>query len=562
MQLRPYQADAVDAVWSHLATRETNPVVVMPTGSGKTPVIATLCADAVGRWKGRVVVLAHVKELLSQTVEKLAAFAPDLEVGVFSAGLGRRELHQPITVAGIQSIHDRARELGPVDLVVVDEAHLIPPDGEGMYRRFISETAAISRDRRVIGLTATPYRMTTGPICSPEHFLQEICIEVPIRDLIADGYLSPLRSRAGLTVADTSRIAKSRGEFASRELEDLMDDDALVSGACTEIVAATVDRRGVLIFCSGIRHGQHVVRELRERHGIECGFVSGDMPAAERDEVIARFRSGDLRYLANVQVLTIGFDAPHIDCVAMLRPTLSPGLFYQMVGRGLRTHEGKQDCLVLDFAGNILTHGPIDAIRDPRLPQGSGEAPAKECPACHALLHASLANCTECGHAFPPRRVAKHDAVAADVDVLSDGTSQPSRWTEDVSDVTYHVHRKRTDPSSLSMRISYRTGFADWVSEWKCFDHPLGSYARNQAEKWWRARSNEPCPASVEEAVDLANAGGLATARRITLEHNRKTGWPDIVGYDLGEKPPRLESENGLPEPVACSVDLLDDIPF
>lgn len=562
MQLRPYQADAVDAVWSHLATRETNPVVVMPTGSGKTPVIATLCADAVGRWKGRVVVLAHVKELLSQTVEKLAAFASDLEVGVFSAGLGRRELHQPITVAGIQSIHDRARELGPVDLVVVDEAHLIPPDGEGMYRRFISETAAISRDRRVIGLTATPYRMTTGPICSPEHFLQEICIEVPIRDLIADGYLSPLRSRAGLTVADTSRVAKSRGEFASRELEDLMDDDALVSGACTEIVAATVGRKGVLIFCSGIRHGQHVVRELRERHGIECGFVSGDMPAAERDEVIARFRSGDLRYLANVQVLTIGFDAPHIDCVAMLRPTLSPGLFYQMVGRGLRTHEGKQDCLVLDFAGNILTHGPIDAIRDPRLPQGSGEAPAKECPACHALLHASLANCTECGHAFPPRRVAKHDAVAADVDVLSDGTSRPSRWTEDVSDVTYHVHRKRTDPSSLSMRISYRTGFADWVSEWKCFDHPLGSYARNQAEKWWLARSNEPCPASVEEAVDLANAGALATARRITLEHNRKTGWPDIVGYDLGEKPPRLESENGLPEPVACSVDLLDDIPF
>ena len=562
MQLRPYQADAVDAVWSHLATRETNPVVVMPTGSGKTPVIATLCADAVGRWKGRVVVLAHVKELLSQTVEKLAAFAPDLEVGVFSAGLGRRELHQPITVAGIQSIHDRARELGPVDLVVVDEAHLIPPDGEGMYRRFISETAAISRDRRVIGLTATPYRMTTGPICSPEHFLQEICIEVPIRDLIADGYLSPLRSRAGLTVADTSRIAKSRGEFASRELEDLMDDDALVSGACTEIVAATDDRNGVLIFCSGIRHGQHVVRELRERHGIECGFVSGDMPAAERDEVIARFRSRDLRYLANVQVLTIGFDAPHIDCVAMLRPTLSPGLFYQMVGRGLRTHEGKQDCLVLDFAGNILTHGPIDAIRDPRLPHGGGEAPAKECPSCHALLHASLANCTECGHAFPPRRVAKHDAVASDVDVLSDGTSRPSRWTENVSEVTYHVHRKRTDPSSLSMRVSYRTGFADWVSEWKCFDHPLGSFARIQAEKWWRARSNEPCPASVEEAVDLANAGALATARRITLEHNRKTGWPDVVGYDLGEKPPRVESDDGLPEPAACGVDLLDDIPF
>jgi DNA repair protein RadD len=328
-------------------------------------------------------------------------------------------------------------------------------------------------------------------------------------------------------------------------------------------VAATTARKATLIFCSGIRHGQHVVREFRERHGIECGFVSGDMPAAERDEAIARFRSGALRYLANVQVLTVGFDAPHIDCVAMLRPTLSPGLYAQMVGRGLRKHEGKDDCLVLDFAGNVLTHGPIDAIRDPRLPQGTGEAPAKECPACHALLHASLANCTECGHAFPPRRVAKHDAVASDAEVLSDGTSRPNRWTAEVMDTSYHIHRKRSDPSSISMRISYRIGFAEWVSEWRCFDHPLGSFARNQAEKWWRARSNEACPVSVEEAVDLADAGALAAVRRITMEHNRKTGWPEVVGYDLGDKPPRLESQDGLPETVPCGAAFPDDdIPF
>ena len=138
-ELRPYQREAVDAVWNHIATSDTNPAVVLPTGSGKTHVIAELCRDAVQKWNGRVVVLAHVKELLDQAADKLRLVAPDLPIGVYSAGLGRRDLGYAVTIAGIQSVNQRAHDLGPLDLVIVDEAHLIPPDGEGMYRRFLTD---------------------------------------------------------------------------------------------------------------------------------------------------------------------------------------------------------------------------------------------------------------------------------------------------------------------------------------------------------------------------------------------------------------------------------------
>ena len=131
---------------------------------------------------------------------------------------------------------------------------------------------------------------------------------------------------------------------------------------------------------------------LRERHGIECGWVDGHTSAREREETIARFRSGELRHLANVNVLTTGFDAPNVDCVALLRPTASPGLYYQMVGRGFRLAPGKADCLVLDFGGNVMRHGPVDDLqmRD-RNPTGR-PAPMKECPGCNALVPTATAS--------------------------------------------------------------------------------------------------------------------------------------------------------------------------
>lgn len=558
MQLRPYQLEAVEAVYRHLREREDNPCVVIPTAGGKTPVIATICRDAVQVWGGKVLILAHVRELLEQAADKLRAVAPDLPFGLYSAGLNRRDLGYAVTIAGIQSVYQKADDVGAADLVIVDEAHLIPPDGEGMYRTLLANMRAINPRVRVIGFTATPFRMRTGTICAPDNILNAICYEIGVRELIVQGYLCPLRTKAGRQKPDTDRLHVRAGEYVAGEVEELMDADELVLSACREIIEYTGDRHSVLIFASGIRHGQHIARVLQERHGVECGFVCGDTLPFERDEALRRFRAGELKYLCNVNVLTTGFDAPNIDCVALVRPTLSPGFYYQMVGRGFRLHPGKTDCLVLDFGGNVVRHGPVDALRvnNPGS-NGNGEAPAKECPDCHEVIAAGYATCPACGHVFPPRQVRKHDGQASDAGILS---GQATRTEHEVTDVFYTVHTKRGAPPDAprTMRVDYRIGFQTYVSEWVCFEH--SGYPRAKAEAWWRARSNEPVPGTAEEAVELAEIGALAPAKRIVVERKPGEQFDRIVRHELGPKPPRLDGEEGLPE-YAAPIDE-SEVPF
>jgi len=561
VKLRPYQQEAVNTVYEHLRTRDDNPCVVIPTGGGKTPVIATICRDAVSLWEGRVVILAHVKELLEQAADKLRAIAPDIPLGIYSAGLKRKDLGYAVTIAGIQSVYRRACDLGPVDLAIVDEAHLIPAEGEGMYRQFLADARVVNPRVRVVGLTATPFRMKTGPICEPENILNEVCYEIGVRELIVQGYLSGLRTKAGSGRIDTGGLHVRAGEFVASEVEDLMDEQSLVEGACAEIVEHTRDRNAVLIFSSGIRHGQHIVEVMRDRHGVECGFVTGDTPAGVRAAILDRFRSGELRYLCNVNVLTTGFDAPHIDCVALVRPTMSPGLYYQMVGRGFRLSPGKDDCLVLDFGGNVLRHGPVDAIRLATDDRGEGDAPAKECPACRALVAAGYQTCPECGHEFPERDHGKHEAEASTEGILS---GQTTRDEHQVNEATYHVHFKRGDPSAPpTMRVEYRCGFNTYFREWVCFEHT--GYARAKAEQWWRARAVEPVPDSVEEAVELAGAGAVANTIAVTVEKKAGEQYDRVVAYQLGERPPRLEDPDAAPEyePAGMTCGIPDDeIPF
>ena len=833
LTLRPYQQDAVDAVYRYLRDHDDNPVVVIPTAGGKTPILATICRDAVQKWNGRVLVIAHVKELLQQSADKLRLVCPDVKFGIYSAGLKRRDTDQAVIVAGIQSIYKRACELDAFDLVIIDECvpegtliatptgpvpielirasdsvlnatgtgqvlatsarpasdlvnlefsdgttltctsrhpiftdqgwvnagtlelgavaygiedvralwegvptleqdavqrtdpgyegaslekatfllkillqeaqqpnvaacgategqqttprdwtstgdargkwlparnfstgasqcagvfvgsgvggsnaqtpegrlanslqdrlgkpgadgsnrnrwplprfpraqitgssqdqiscgkrvegvthhqctsprvvynlhvsghpsyfangvlvhncHMIPPEGEGMYRQFLAEAQVVNPHLRVIGLTATPYRLKSGLICSPDNFLNAVCYEVGVRELIVGGYLCPLVTKSGSAKADTQSLHIRGGEFIAGEVEDLMDSEELVEAACDEIVERTRDRNSVLIFASGIRHGRHVQRILSEKHEIECGFVSGETPSAERDELLARFRGQadglfdrkPLKYLCNINVLTTGFDAPNIDCVAMLRPTLSPGLYYQMVGRGFRLHPGKQNCLVLDYGGNVLRHGPVDQIRIKDRPgDGSGVAPAKECPECHSLIAAGYATCPDCGFVFPPPDRNQHDAKASNAGILSGEVTD----TEfEVLDVFYSVHRKRDAPEEApkTMRVEYQLGMSYLVSEWICFEHT--GYARRKAEKWWKERSPDPVPDTAERAVQLAEAGALAPTESVVVRSIVGEPFDRIIRYTLG----------AMPEPVAYNFEPYDDeVPF
>ncbi len=544
MKLRSYQQSAVDAIFDSIRNRDDNPVAVLPTGAGKSVVLAKIASDAVSKWNGRVLILAHVKELLEQNADKVRRLCPDIPVGIYSAGLKKRDTNTPVLVAGIQSIYKRACDIDPFDLIVVDEAHLISKLGDGMYRQFLADCKVINPHVRVIALTATPFRLDSGMICSPDHFLNHICYEIGIKELIRDEYLCPLISKAGVNRADFGDLHVRAGEFVSDEVESLVNDPDLVTAACAELIDLTQDRKAVLIFATSVAHGRQVVDILHRNHDIECGFVCGETPTDERDELLARFRgdAGDslfdrkpLRYLCNVNVLTTGFDAPRVDSVVMLRPTMSPGLLYQCVGRGFRLHPDKQNCLVLDFGGNIERHGPIDQIK-PKQKESreSSEPPAKECEKCHALVACGYADCPECGHPFPPPLREPHDAQASEAGVLS---GEVTDTDHDVQDIIYRIHRKRDadEDAPRCLRVDYMIGLDSWQSEFICIEH--SGYARRKAEAWWRQRCLDPCPTNVEEALELAEAGFLASSETITIRAVTGQKYDRIIKQSLSEIP-------------------------
>jgi len=538
LELRPYQLESVDAIYRHLRERDDNPCVVIPTGGGKTPVMAQVCKDAVGRWNGRVMILAHVKELLEQNREKLHLVAPEMwmKTGVYSAGLKTRDTEHPIIVAGIQSVYKRACEFDAFDLIVIDEAHMIPPDGDGMYRTFLEDARKVNPNVRLIGLTATPYRMKSGMICEPENVLNHVCYEIGVKELIVQGYLCPLVTKASREKIDTSKLHVRAGEFVAGEVEDLMNTDDRVESACQEIVEQTRNRKSVLIFAAGVAHGRHVADVLRGKFGAQAGTVFGDTHDFERDQVLSEFKAGQLKYLVNVNVLSTGFDAPNVDCVAMLRPTLSPGLYYQMVGRGFRLNPGKENCLVLDFGGNVMRHGPVDAVRIREVDRNGndGEAPAKECPECQSLIAAGYSVCPDCGYEFPDKNQRKHEVTASTEGILS---GQVTTEELPVHEVRYFVHRKKGAPEDApkTMRVDYCVGYHQYQSEWICFEHT--GWARKTAEAWWRRRSTALVPETAVEAVGLGNAGALCETKSITVRSIAGEEYPRIIGYKLGEKP-------------------------
>ena len=377
-ELRPYQQEALAALEKYWSRGGGNPLVVMATATGKSVIIAHLIRDVSQRYPAlRVLVVTHTLELVEQDVEHLLALWPDAPIGINSAGIGQREWDAPIIFAGVQSVWRNAGRLGPRHLVLIDEAHLVPHDGDGMYRSLLSELRALAPadGMRIAGFSATPFRLDSGRLDEGEgKIFDNVVFDYDVGRGIREGWLSPLTSKATSIEINISGVGRRGGEFIAGELERAADDNAVIAAACDEIVARGVDRRSWLVFCCGVLHAHHVCDALRMR-GVACRVVTGETPLTEREDSIAAFKAGTIRCLVNVNVLTTGFNAPQVDLLAMLRPTLSTGLFVQMVGRGTRKADGKVNCLILDFAGNCRRHGPVDQV-DIKLGASNGAAVA------------------------------------------------------------------------------------------------------------------------------------------------------------------------------------------
>ena len=483
------------ALHDSMAKTADKPLVIMPTGSGKSIVIAQFICDVLLVDSARVAVVTHVKELIAQNYKALRSLWAAAPAGILSAGLGRSEFDAAILFCSIHSSYQRAKNIAPRDFILIDEAHLISRREGSMYRRFLTATCDLNPKTRIIGLTATPFRLDSGKLYEDdERLFNSIAYQVPLLDLVKDGYLVPVTAKRPQTTIDVSGVGKRGGEFIAGQLEAAVDLAPLTEKIVAEIVAAGTERGSWLNFCSGVSHAMHV-RDALRRRGISCETVTADTPDAERDTIVTGFKNGDIRALINVGCFTTGFDAPGVDLIALLRPTCSPGLYVQMIGRGMRLAGGKDNCLVLDFAGNVGRHGPVDTVDGPHKPgDGDGVAPTKTCPACHSIVHAAARNCPDCGYEFaaPAPKLAPKPAADA---LLSSEVG--GRWYP-VHAVDYWRHHKPDKP--VSLRVEYCCENGPPIKEWVCFQH--GGFPRLMAERWWRQRRAPlPVPATVEDAM-------------------------------------------------------------
>jgi DNA repair protein RadD len=405
-ELRDYQQRTINSIFSWFEKNPDggNPVFVLPTGAGKSHVIAALCKIILQNWPDQsILMITHVKELIEQNAKKMREHWPNAPMGIYSAGLGQRTLGEPITFAGIQSVKNKGNDIGVVDIIIIDECHLLNNSNQGAYRQLISELKEINPHLRVIGFTATPYRLGQGLLTSgKEALFDDIIEEVFVEELIRKGHLATLKSKLTNTKIDVSGVKKRGGEYIANELERAVDNDEINRPIVDEIVYRAEDRKAWLIFCVSVDHAKHLKDELIER-GISAETITGGTKKDDRERILNEFKSGKIRALTNCSVLTTGFDYPDIDLLAMCRPTCSPGLYVQMAGRGLRLKSHTDHCLVLDFAGVVEMHGPITAVRPPsEKKEGEGEAPSKACPECGEIVHASIRNCPSCGFVFEP----------------------------------------------------------------------------------------------------------------------------------------------------------------
>lgn len=533
----------------------------MPTGTGKSVVIARFILDLMTRWPGqRVMMVTHSSELIKQNLAKLKGMWARAPVGVFSAKLKSKNADMPITFASVKSAYNSVTEFGHVDLVLIDEAQLVSDKEDTTYRQFLQALKEKNKNVRVIGYTATPYRVGLGMLTDGgifTHIAYDITGMHAFNRLIDEGFISPLVPFPTETVLDLTGVSRAGGEYNQKQAQKAIDVTSITRAAIEESLDKARSRKCWLIFASGVEHAENIANMLC-MYGQNAAAVHSRMPFDEVERKIAAFRAGKLRMLVNADMLTVGFDHPGIDCIVMLRATLSTGLWVQMLGRGTRPvyapgfdiedqmqrwaaiyAGGKENCLVLDFANNIANLGPIN---DPVLPKakrgdGTGDAPIKKCEdgkvipldssrePCGMWNHASARTCKFCSAQFIFKPNIVEQASTLDLIVRD----EPVVHEYKVDHVAYHVWKKVGAPDSI--QVQYYCG-AQRFSEWISFEHErVGALARH----WWRVRFQLPrdaeCPATTKEAMQLIDNAREPVSIKVHV--NRRH--PKIMDYTFKE---------------------------
>lgn len=427
-------------------------------------------------------------------------------------------------------------------VAVTGNCHLVSVNDETMYRTVINELKAVNPYLKVIGFTATPWRIGQGKLTDEGGLFTDIAIDYSSLDkfnwLISEGYLSPLIPNRTTLNIDTENLHIRSGEFITSEVQKAVDKNEITIAALKETLEVASERKCGMIFGAGIEHCEHIEAALKAM-GQSCCVVHSKQDNKINDQYIADFKAGKIRWLINNDKLTTGFDCPQVDVIVVLRPTASIILWVQMLGRGCRvvyapgfdleTKEGrlaaiasgpKQNCLVLDFANNTRRLGPIN---DPVIPRkrgkGGGTAPIKECMYCPTINHASARFCIACGEEFLfqtkiVEQSSAEELIKGEIPIIE---------TFNVSHVTYRINIG-VRGKAPTLLVSYHCGYSLY-KEYICLEHEKPA-VKAKARSWWRESGGQvPEPATVEEAV--LRKGELSAPKSIRVWVNKQ--YPEIL---------------------------------
>ena len=574
---RYYQIDVHNALFDYFRHHSGNPIAAMPTGTGKSVNIAMFLMNALDLYPNqKILVLTHVKELIAQNFKELLGMWPQAPAGINSASLNQRDYHRRIIFAGIASIHKTWKELGNVDLIIIDECHLLSPNDETMYRTFISNLKLVNPYLKIIGFTATPYRLGQGYLTENGIFTN-ICYDLTTMEafnrLIKEGFMAPLIPKQTHYELDISDVKLGRdGDFANGQLQCAIDKYEITLRAMKEAREIAHDRNCWLTFASGIEHCEHI-SEIQENLGISNVVIHSKISNDERDKRLKMWLSGQVKSAIGFKVLTTGLNHPPVDFIADLYPTTSSSMHVQKYGRGTRPYDPsvrylkgfdyyKENCLVADFAGNTNRNGPIN---DPVIPKKKGEkgkrgAPVKLCPVCETINHASVRFCIACNTEFTLQIKINEEASTTEL-IKKD---LPTLETFKVDHITFSKHIKRGG-TGASLKVTYYSGLR-MFSEYICIEHPKGSFPKEKANSWWIKRAGTISPDSILAAIYLTDQ--LQNPSSIIVDTSKK--YPDILDYifaddgsvrvDTIEPPDDYDDSVKFNSLVSTIGD--DDIPF
>ena len=535
MILRDYQSRAVTdlfAWWTKHQEDHDIPLLVLPTAAGKSVICAEIVRQMWDQWPlfhPRTVVLVPSKELAEQNAAKLRALLPpNISVGFVSASLGTKKYSADVIVATIGSIHKASHLLGNIKAVVIDEAHLVSQKAgdAGMYRTFLSKLGELC-EFRTVGMTATPFRgngvwLTDGD----EPLFTGIASRVSMRELLDAKFIAPLVPPDRLeTRIDASHVGIANGDYKIGELS--REVEKYLSKVAAEASKIASERKKWIAFTPSVKNAESLADKLNSL-GIVSAVVCGETPKQEREDLIRQFKEHQIHCLVTVLALSVGFDVPDVDCIIWCRPTRSPVLYVQGMGRGTRIADGKTDCLVLDFTDTVERLGPVDTIQGrAKKRSGTQEAPYSICPDCGERNAPAALICIHCGGQIREEEAKPLDAKVSLAALLSNQASISELIWHDVTRVDYGLHRKEGKPDSL--RVDYYAGLLRVATEWVCFSH-IG-YARQKAENWWMRREKKSMPSGTQEALEWLEFHNIEEPVRIATRKNGK--YTEVKDYEF-----------------------------